>query len=58
MSLSAHLAELSVKHKLLERKIEEEQARPSSDDLHLRRLKREKLKLKEAITKLSAPTRH
>jgi hypothetical protein len=58
MSLSAHLAELSVKHKLLERKIEEEQARPGSDALHLRRLKREKLKLKEAITKLSSTTRH
>jgi hypothetical protein len=58
MSLNAHLAELSVKHKLLERQIEEEMARPISDDVRVRRLKREKLKLKDTIVKLSGETRH
>ena len=58
MSLNAHLAELSVKHKLLERQIEEEMARPISDDARVRRLKREKLRLKDTIVKLSGPTRH
>jgi hypothetical protein len=58
MSLSAHLAELSEKHKLLQRKIEAEQLRPGVDETHLRRLKREKLKLKETISKLSGATQH
>lgn len=58
MALSAHLAELSEKHKLLERRIEEELARPGSSDLDITRLKREKLKLKEEIVKLESQTRH
>ena len=52
MSLTTHLAELSEKHKLLERKIQESMARPSTDELEIRRLKREKLKLKDRITEL------
>lgn len=58
MSLAAHLAELSEKHKLLERRIEEELARPGSDDLEITRMKREKLRLKEEIAKLQTQTRH
>lgn len=58
MSLAAHLAELSEKHKLLERRIEEEEARPGSDDVAIRRLKQEKLKLKDEITRLKVATRH
>jgi hypothetical protein len=58
MSLAAHLAELSEKHKALERRIEEELARPGSDDLEITRLKREKLKLKEEIVRLESKTRH
>jgi hypothetical protein len=58
MSLAAHLAELSEKHKLLERRIEEELARPGSSDLDITRLKREKLKLKEQIVRLEVKTRH
>lgn len=56
MSLNAHLSELSEKHKLLERRIEQELARPARDDARLRRLKSEKLKLKDEIARLS--TRH
>ena len=53
MSLSAHLAELTEKHKLLERRIEEEVARPGSDDIEIRRMKQEKLRLKEQIARLA-----
>jgi hypothetical protein len=59
MALSAHLAELSEKHKLLERRIEEEVTRPGSDDLEIHKLKLEKLKLKDEIVRLSgSETRH
>ncbi len=54
MSLSTHLAELTQKHKLLERQILETVTHPSADELELRRLKREKLKLKDRIQKLKA----
>lgn len=58
MALSAHLQELSEKHRQLERRIEEEIARPGSDDLEIRRMKQEKLKLKDEISRLQAQTRH
>ncbi|MEO8421521.1 MAG: DUF465 domain-containing protein [Hyphomicrobium sp.] len=59
MALAAHLAELSEKHKLLERRIEEEVTRPGSDDLQIHKLKLEKLKLKDEIARLSeSETRH
>ncbi|MEQ1577551.1 MAG: DUF465 domain-containing protein [Hyphomicrobium sp.] len=58
MALSAHLQELSEKHRQLERRIEEEIGRPGSDDLTIRKLKREKLKIKDQITRLSSETRH
>ena len=58
MALSAHLQELSQRHRALKRQIEEEMARPGSDDLEIRRLKQEKLKIKDEITRLEAETRH
>lgn len=59
MSLSAHLAELSEKHKSLERRIEQALAHPSSTDIEIKRLKLEKLRLKEQIDKLQIEeTRH
>lgn len=54
MSLSTHLSELSEKHKLLERRIAEKLKLPSTDELEIRRLKREKLKLKDRITELTS----
>jgi hypothetical protein len=57
MALSAHLSELSEKHRQLEVRIAEEAARPLTDNVKLSRLKLEKLKLKDEITKLSQ-TRH
>jgi len=58
MSLNAHLAELSEKHKLLDRRIEEELSRPSTSDVEITRLKLEKLKLKDEISRLRARTSH
>jgi hypothetical protein len=58
MALSAHLQELSERHRQLERRIEEEMARPGSDDLEIRRLKQEKLKLKDEIYRLKGETKH
>lgn len=52
MALDAHLAELSDKHRALDRKIAEELARPSSDDLKIAELKRQKLRIKDQISKL------
>ena len=58
MALSAHLQELSERHRQLERRIEEAVARPGSDDVEIRRMKQEKLKLKDEITRLQSETRH
>jgi hypothetical protein len=61
MALAAHIAELAEKHKLLKRRIEEEVARPGSDDAEIHRLKLEKLKLKDEIARLELnghATRH
>ena len=58
MTLAGHLAELSEKHRLLEIRIQEELARPSADDLQISRLKKEKLKIKDEMTKLRDNGRH
>ena len=59
MALQSHIEELSEKHKLLDRKIEQELASPSSDDVRIAELKRQKLKLKDEIEKLqTSRTRH
>jgi hypothetical protein len=58
MALSSHLAELSEKHRSLERQIEQELSRPSADDLEIAKLKKEKLKIKDEIVKLQGKTTH
>jgi hypothetical protein len=58
MTLAGHLAELSERHRLLELKIQEEMARPGSDDLQISRLKKEKLKIKDEMIKLQGNSRH
>ncbi|MBU2582220.1 MAG: DUF465 domain-containing protein [Alphaproteobacteria bacterium] len=58
MSLEGHLAELTEKHRILDERINTEAARPGSDDATLRRMKQEKLKLKEEIERLKHETRH
>lgn len=52
MTVAAHLAELSEKHRLLDQKIQEEMARPAADEIRIRQWKREKLRLKDEMTKL------
>ncbi len=53
MSLSSHLQELRKKHQHLSDRVEEAQRSPASDELHLTALKKEKLKLKEEIARLT-----
>jgi hypothetical protein len=53
MSLSSHLQELRKKHQHLSDQVETEQRRPGADDLRLMELKKQKLKLKEEIARLS-----
>jgi hypothetical protein len=57
MSLAAHLAELAEKHRVLDRRIEQELSRPAATDHEIMRLKVEKLRLKEQIEKLQARSR-
>jgi hypothetical protein len=57
MSLATHLAELAEKHRVLDRKIEQEMSRPATADHEIMRLKLEKLRLKEEIEKLQALSR-
>ena len=53
MSISSHVQELRKKHTALSAQVEEAQRSPSTDDLEIRALKREKLRLKEEITRLT-----
>lgn len=52
MALDAHVTELSDKHRALEKKIENEMARPSADSLMIAQLKREKLLIKDKLERL------
>ncbi|WP_425043231.1 YdcH family protein [Primorskyibacter sp. S87] len=54
MSLSSHLTELKKKHHTLSIEVEEAQRSPGIDDLHIAQLKKQKLKLKEEIERLSS----
>ena len=54
MSLSAHLEELSRKHATLKAEVEEAQRSPGIDDYQLKELKKQKLRIKEEIQRLSA----
>lgn len=54
MSLNAHLEELKKKHNSLSNAVEAEQRAPGSDDLVVATMKKEKLKLKQEITRLSS----
>ena len=54
MSLNSHIAELKRKHQSLSDDVEALQRTPGSNDLEITRLKKEKLALKQEITRLSA----
>lgn len=53
MTVASHLQELRRKHDHLSEEVEREQRSPGSDTLHIAELKKQKLKLKEEITRLS-----
>lgn len=53
MSVSSHLEELKRKHEALSDKVEAEQRSPGSSDLDIAEMKKEKLRLKEEIERLS-----
>lgn len=53
MSLSSHVQELRKKHQVLSDEVEEAQRSPGVDALHIADLKRQKMRLKEEITRLT-----
>lgn len=53
MSLSSHLQELRRKHHALSEKVEAAQRSPATDELAISEMKKQKLRLKEEITRLS-----
>jgi len=53
MTLSSHLQELRKKHESLSEMVEMVQRSPAGDDLQLTELKKQKLRLKEEIHRLS-----
>ncbi|MCB1398737.1 MAG: YdcH family protein [Rhodobacteraceae bacterium] len=53
MSLGSHLTELRKKHEALSEAVERAQRSPSFDDLQIADMKKQKLKIKEEIARLS-----
>ena len=53
MSVSAHLQELRRKHRSLSQQVEDAQRSPGVDDLEVATLKKQKLRLKEEISRLA-----
>lgn len=54
MSLNGRISELAAKHRHLDERISTEQKRPFADDLVLKDLKRQKLRVKEQLRHLKA----
>lgn len=53
MTIASHLQELRKKHETLSAMVEEAQRSPGSDDIQIAEWKRQKLKLKEEISRLT-----
>jgi hypothetical protein len=53
MTIASHLHELRKKHETLSAMVEQEQRSPASDDIRIAELKKQKMKLKEEITRLA-----
>ena len=56
MSLGSHVEELKKKHYALSEKVDAARQMPGMSDLEVAALKKQKLRLKEEITRLSAET--
>lgn len=54
MSLNSHLEELKRKHTTLSNAVETAQRAPASDNLKVASMKKQKLRLKEEISRLSS----
>lgn len=54
MSLTSHLQELRRKHEAIDQQVEAQSRAPGVDHLALAELKKQKLRLKEEIARLSA----
>ena len=54
MSVNGHVEQLKKKHESLSEAVEEAQRAPGIDDLAVADLKKQKLRIKEEITRLSA----
>lgn len=54
MALSAHLESLKKKHREMSEAVEEAQRSPGVDDLQVSSMKKEKLRLKEEIARLTS----
>ena len=52
MALEAHVEELSVKHRNLDKLIQQEESHPSVDEIRINELKRQKLVIKDRLTAL------
>ncbi|RWR33307.1 DUF465 domain-containing protein [Sinirhodobacter populi] len=52
MSLTSHIAELRRKHQALSMEVEKAARSPSTDDLTISDLKKQKLRIKEQISRL------
>lgn len=53
MTIASHLQELRRKHETLSSKVEQAERAPGGDHLKVAELKKQKLKLKEEITRLT-----
>ena len=52
MATGVEMEQLRVRHRQLEQEIEAENARPSPDDAHMATLKKQKLRVKDEISRL------
>jgi hypothetical protein len=53
MTITSHLVELRKKHEVLSEMVEQAQRSPATDALKIAELKKQKLRLKEEIARLS-----
>lgn len=53
MSVASHLEELRRKHQNLSQAVEAAERSPSADSVNIAQMKKEKMRLKEEITRLS-----
>lgn len=58
MSLQDRIESLKVKHAALETAIESETRRPLPDEVHIADLKRQKLRIKDQLSKMSPGLTH